>query len=105
MAGLASPGDLVELTEPQAVQTPAGIVRLERVTAYPDEPAPYLEVEVSGETVAGDPRYRIVNPPVLVPDPDGDVEVGGQRYRHDPLMAVAYVVAVHGGAERARPLQ
>ena len=51
-----------------------------------------------------DDEVRIVNPPTLVPDPNGDVVVGrvvdpdgtvvseGERYRHDPEAAIAEVL-------------
>ncbi|WP_149264299.1 hypothetical protein [Actinomadura sp. K4S16] len=50
---------------------------------------------------AGPPQYRIVNPPLLVPDPHGDItitEARGRtrRYRSDPMAAIAD--AITGGA-------
>lgn len=36
--------------------------------------------------------FRIFNPPTLVQDPRGDVEVRGKQYREDPLAAVARVI-------------
>lgn len=48
------------------------------------------------------PAFRICNPPMLVPDPNGDVEIEEpvaegrtrkNRYREDPLGAVAMIIA------------
>lgn len=36
---------------------------------------------------------RIVNPPVLVPDPRGKVVVGGVAHRRDPRAAIEAVIA------------
>ena len=41
-------------------------------------------VTVDGRPLGGDGHLRIVNPPLLVPDPGGDVEGHGRRYRTDP---------------------
>lgn len=56
----------------------------------------WVEVTVA-DPACGDPTFRVFNPPALVPDPAGDVERGGERYRHDPLAALAEVVAANGG--------
>jgi hypothetical protein len=63
-----------------------------------DSGVPAVEVWVAGETEGGDPHFIIVNPPGLAEDPLGPVEVGGRRFREDPLAALAEVVALHGGA-------
>jgi hypothetical protein len=39
--------------------------------------------------------YRIFNPPTLVKDGSGSVEIGGKRYREDPLGALADVIRQH----------
>lgn len=46
------------------------------------------------------PAYRIFNPPTLVRDPLGSVEVRGQRYREDPLAAIAEVIASHNPSKK-----
>lgn len=43
----------------------------------------------------GPPAYRIFNPPTLARDPLGDIEVRGQKYREDPLGALAEAIASH----------
>ena len=67
-----------------------------------DEGHSWVEVYAGGVTEGGDPHYRIFNPPSLVPDPNGEVEAHGQRWREDPLAALAEVVAQHGGAQVTR---
>lgn len=57
----------------------------------------WVEVTVA-DPQCGDPSFRVFNPPALVPDPNGDVERNGQRYRHDPLAALARVIGQAGGA-------
>jgi hypothetical protein len=57
----------------------------------------WVEVTVA-DPQCGDPTFRVFNPPALVPDPSGDVERNGRRYRHDPLCALAQVIASNGGA-------
>lgn len=74
-----------------------------------DDDVPYVDVYTAGPTVGGDPHFRIINPPTLVGDPNGDIEVtstprGGKtvtrRYREDPLGAIAEAIAGQGGARR-----
>lgn len=56
-----------------------------------------------GDPSGGDPYFRIINPPTLVPDPDGPIErVDGTRWRSDPLCAVAHAIAINGGARRSK---
>ena len=43
--------------------------------------------------------FRVFNPPTLVQDPQGDIELHGRRYREDPLAAVAQVIL---GARESR---
>ena len=80
---------LVELSAKRAVT-------IETLRAVPEDD--YLEIVISW-TKDGVPRpfsnpWRIVNPPLLVPDPAGDVEIPSQdidgnpqveRFREDPL--------------------
>lgn len=62
----------------------------------------YVEILMDGETEGEDPHFRIFNPPTLVSDPYGDVEIHGARYREDPLEALAEVLAMYGGARPER---
>jgi hypothetical protein len=44
----------------------------------------------------GPPDWRINNPPTLVKDPTGEVDLGERgRYREDPLAAVAEAIETH----------
>lgn len=79
------------------VHTPAGVVAIERVEVIASKDgADVVEVH-AGDPESGDPHFRVVNPPRYVPDPDGDIEINGQRFRDDPIAALAHVVALHGG--------
>jgi hypothetical protein len=51
---------------------------------------------------SGDPHYRIFNPPLLVKDPAGTPAADGQRYRVDPVTAVAEVIAQHRAGRGGR---
>lgn len=93
---------LEEAGGPVAVRTPQGNVHLARVEAGKDGDVEWVEVWTAGDTEAGDPHFRIFNPPTLVPDPAGDVLLPSGTYREDPLAALAYVVAQYGGAEPQR---
>jgi hypothetical protein len=86
--------DVSEPGSPVVVPTSAGTVEIESLSAVGES----VEVTVTGST-GGDPLFRIFNPPTLVPDPTGDREVNGIRFRYDPLAAVAQVIAQHGGAQ------
>lgn len=81
------------------VRTTRGEVTIQRLRyrTDPDSGVAYLDVTVDGPA-GGDPHYRIVNPPRLVEDPEGDVEFRGRRWREDPLAALAETIARHGGA-------
>lgn len=81
------------------VMTRAGEVRIRSldVKTSPDGVA-YVDVVLDGPTSAGDPHFRIVNPPLLVEDQAGAVRRGARRFRLDPLAALAEIVAQHGGA-------
>jgi hypothetical protein len=79
---------------PQTVATQAGAVEIVDLTTDGEA----VTVTVTGAE-GGDPLFRIFNPPNLVPDPTGDREINGIRFRYDPLAAVAHVIAEHGGAQ------
>lgn len=49
-----------------------------------------VEVFLSKDSIT--PDYRIFNPPMLVLDPVGEVDVRGKKHREDPLGAVAYAI-------------
>lgn len=79
-------------------RTPSGEVVLESLELVDSDGLRYLEVWAGGQTEGGDPHFRVVNPPLLVPDPDGDVVVRGEHFREDPLAALAEVIGANGGA-------
>ena len=84
---------------PFTVHTPAGAVRIGRVRVVTQDGVDVVEVHAEGPE-GGDPHFRVINPPRFVPDPDGDVEINGQRFREDPLAALAHVIAQHGGRHK-----
>lgn len=55
-------------------------------------------VEIWGDEGAVAPSYRIFNPPTLVEDGLGDIEVRGKKFREDPLGALAEVIASNNSA-------
>lgn len=59
-------------------------------------------VEIWGDDGAVSPSYRIFNPPTLVEDGLGDVEVRGKKYREDPLGALAEVLASNSAGKKVR---
>lgn len=82
---------------PLVLATPNGDVSIEALTIVEDGTRSRVEVRVS-DASGGDPNFVIVNPPTLVPDQFGEHVVHGRRFREDPIAAVAYVVAQHGGS-------
>jgi hypothetical protein len=82
--------------------TPLGRVHIERIEAGKDGEVEWVDVFLAGETVADDPHFRIYNPPTLVLDPAGDIEVHGKLHRLDPMAALADTVARYGGAQAQR---
>ncbi len=76
-------------------------VVLERVEFRTDEVSgvSYLDVSVGGDPEGGDPHFIVVNPPTLIQDPQGEHVAHGERWRVDPLAALAEVVASNGGAQ------
>lgn len=83
--------------EPYVYQSTNGPVIIEQVEAGEQGGIPFVEVLVA-DPVGGDPTFRVFNPPALVLDPVGDVERGGQRYRFDPVAALAESVGTFGGS-------
>ncbi|WP_328339552.1 hypothetical protein [Micromonospora sp. NBC_00421] len=93
--------------QPAVVATPCGDVEIVEVTYYgdpTDEDGDWIEVR-TGANEAGDPHFRIVNPPIYAQDPAGDVEIGGRRYRADPVAALAEAIGSFGGARVERRRQ
>ena len=87
-----------------AVSTRKGAIEVARMELVEYVGVPTLEVYLAN--AEGDPHYRILNPPVYVEDPRGDVELpfrqkegeeptSTRRYRRDPLAAVLEVIAGH----------
>jgi hypothetical protein len=83
-------------------RTTQGTVHMQSLEFGKDGEVEWVDVTLAGETEAGDPHYRIYNPPALVCDPLGDIEVRGVMHRRDPLAALAEVVAQYGGAQAQR---
>ena len=88
--------------EGYAVQTRQGLVRIDSLTFGKEREVEWVDVHLAGLTQAGDPHFRIFNPPSLVRDPAGDIEVGGTNYRRDPLAALAEIIGQYGGAQADR---
>lgn len=84
------------------IQTRRGTVHFRSIKEKKKGNVTWVEVRLEGETQGGDPNFRIVNPPALVPDPLGGIEINGQKFRHDPEAALAEVIADLGGARRER---
>lgn len=85
-----------------AVRTRRGDVMISKIVPGEDAVSTWVDVTVAGETRGGDPNFRIVNPPTLVRDPQGDVILQSGTFREDPIAAIAEVIATHGGAQSSR---
>jgi len=83
-------------------RTRAGTVHIASVDFGKEGEVEWVDLTLAGQTEGGDPSMRIYNPPTLVSDPLGDIEVRGKRYRRDPLAALAELAAHHGGAQAPR---
>lgn len=46
--------------------------------------------------------FVVVNPPILVEDPDGDVMVRGKAHREDPAAAIAQAVVQYASGRTGR---
>lgn len=84
------------------VTTAAGhTVRIQRVELSPESAdTAWVDVYLEGQTEDGEAHFRVINPPTLVEDRGGEIIVNGVRHREDPLLALAEVLAGHGGAAR-----
>jgi hypothetical protein len=88
-----------------SVRTRGVDVKIRTVEYHQTDDGGYVDVWVAD--TAGDPHYRIYNPPVLVEDPQGEIELRDpgegrgagrvRRYREDPVAAIAEAIATHGG--------
>lgn len=87
--------------EPEVVSTPSGEVELLDVAYDEDEKVGWVDVLV-GQPGNDDPHFRVVNPPIYVEDPNGDIYLSGMRFREDPLAALAQTIAMNGGARKER---
>lgn len=79
-----------------AYLTPYGEVRIHSVKVDGD----IVEVFLEGATEGGDPHFRVINPPLLVPDPDGDRLTVDGPHRLDPVAALVNVIGSLGGARQ-----
>jgi hypothetical protein len=80
-----------------------GVVSIQQVTSHTDGlGAWWVDVWLFGAILDGEPGWRIYNPPLLVPDPEGDTNVNGTMYRLDPMLALAQTVGANGGATKPR---
>lgn len=95
-------GAVLRKGHPHVQRTSRGVVHLTKLTAHKDGEVEWVELHLADGTESGETHYRIFNPPTLVSDPAGDVEVNGRRFRLDPLAAVLEAVASNGGAEQQR---
>lgn len=76
-------------------------VRIQRVELSPESAeTAWVDVYLEGQTETGEAHFRVINPPTLVEDRGGEIIVNGVRHREDPLLALAEVLAGHGGAVR-----
>lgn len=91
--------------EPYARRTRQGEVVLERLSFHEEDGQAWVEVYAAGDIQGDDAHFRIFNPPALVEDPAGQVELHGKRYREDPMAALAEAVARFGGAQRPRRMR
>lgn len=95
------------LTFPLAIDTRFGPVSFGTIEFQTDvQGQDYAEVYLNGQNENNDPHFRVWNPPLLVPDPLGDIgveEANGTitTYREDPVMALAEALALRGGRMKA----
>jgi hypothetical protein len=78
--------------------TPYGEVRIRSAVVVGN----VAEVHLEDGTEGGDPHFRIVNPPLLVEDANGDVRNAAGTFRRDPVAALAYVIGSLGGAVKRK---
>lgn len=71
---------------------PDDSVTVDGVRIYDIKPIGENGVEIFLTQGGITPEYRIFNPPMMVADPTGEVEIRGKKHREDPLGAVAYAI-------------
>lgn len=76
---------LVEVTPDNYVAV--GVVKIYKMQAIGNN-----GVEIWTSPDGAQPDYRIFNPPTLVRDAQGTVDVGGTLHREDPLAAISEVI-------------
>lgn len=81
-----------------AYPTPYGEVNIRRISFDGD----MVEVFLADGTESGEAHYRIVNPPLLVPDPNGERLTADGPHRFDPIAALTYVIGSLGGATKPK---
>ena len=86
---------------PAVVQTRHGVVRIAAVTLESADGHPYVGVRLHPDPDR-ECDYRILNPPLLVTDPGGDIVTPGGRYRYDPVLAVAEIIGGLGAGATSR---
>lgn len=69
-------------------------------TKMADDGTVVLEVHVD-DPANQEPHYCVINPPSLVRDASGEIELAGKRFREDPVAAVAALIARTGGTVKA----
>lgn len=89
-------------------QTRTGSAQIGAIRHVPD-PDGLDSVEVWVGPQEGPPAFRLINPPMLVPDPQGSEVLTEfdplrqkniiRRFRVDPLQAIAEVIASQNGSE------
>jgi hypothetical protein len=93
-----------------STRTIGGQVRIRTIRFVEADGTTPAHVEVTS-TGGRFTRFRIFNPPTLVPDPAGPItkenrdllgRTSVRRYRYDPVAAIAAVIASEGGAGRRR---
>lgn len=95
------------MTFPVAMDTRFGPVSFGSITVQTDvQGQDYAEIYLNGQNENDDPHFRVWNPPLLVPDPLGDIGIPNEdgtitTYREDPVMALAEALALRGGRMKA----
>jgi hypothetical protein len=79
-------------------RTRFGEVAIDRIEHVTDaEGVDLVEIYAEGATES---HFRIYNPPLMTEEPTSDVRARGRRLKHDPIGAIAEVIARHGAAKK-----
>jgi hypothetical protein len=82
------------------VTTRFGSIRLAKVEYAALGGRSWVDVWVGNPSDSA-PAYRVVNPPILMETPRGEIARGNRRYTEDPLGALAEVIGgMHRGVHR-----